>query len=417
MKHLMHAAVIGLLVQGCAGDADDASDDRGSDVSAQSSTLDAGLVKIDRTGLTNVGKDAGLDYADPAMWVCRPDMDPNECHANLDATEVLKDGGLSVVKHARAETPEFDCFYVYPTVDLSGKGNMVDFSETGVRLVRDALLGQGARFSRVCEVYAPLYRQTSLGTLPDGGVTTAGSDPLLGVGDVKAAFDYYLKNLNKGRPFVLLGHSQGTSMVSALIQSTVDVDPELRKRFISAVALGGGLNTEEGKTSGGTFKNVPTCTKAGETGCVIAYVSFAKEAPPPANALFGRATKSADGRQLQVDCTAPGPLAGNTGRYRGSYFAVKSNNPTFATTDLPAVTTPYVLYRDLFRGQCVNENGFSYHQLTVDPTDDDTRKIPGYRNLRLEGTGWGLHLVDYNPAVDDLIEAVTQQAAALKTRK
>ncbi|MET0342610.1 MAG: DUF3089 domain-containing protein [Polyangiales bacterium] len=414
MRHLIHAAVIGLVVQGCVGD--DAVDAPEAEVSAQTTTLDAGLVKVDRSGLTDVGKTGPLDYADPATWVCRPDMDPNECHANLDATEVLKDGGLNVIKHERAAAPAFDCFYVYPTVDLSGRGNMVDFSETGVRMVRDALLGQGARFSRVCEVFAPLYRQVSLGTLPDGGTSTAGSDPALAVGDVRAAFDYYLKNLNKGRPFVLIGHSQGTSMLTSLIQSTVDVDPELRKRFISGVLLGGGLSTEEGKITGGSFQNVPTCTKAGETGCVIAYVSYAKEAPPPENARFGRATKSADGKNLQVACTAPGPLAGNDGRYRGSYFSVSSNNPTFQTTDLPKVSTPYLLYRDLFRGRCVNEGGFSYHELVVDPTDDDTRKVPGYRNLRLEGAGWGLHLVDYNPAVDDLIDAVSQQAATLKSR-
>ena len=414
MRSLVHALAIGALLGGCAGEGSVEDTDLPA---SQQGGLDAGVNvnKIDRSGLKNVGKDAGINYADPAMWACRPGNDPNECDANLDATEVLKDGGLEVIKHQRAENPEFDCFYVYPTVDLSGRGNMVDFSESGMKLVQDALLGQGARFSRVCEVYAPLYRQVSLASLPDGGISREGSDPALAVGDVQAAFKYYIEHLNNGRKFVLLGHSQGTNMLMQVIASTVDKDPELRKRFISALLLGGGVNTEAGKTTGGTFQNVPTCTKRGQTGCVVAYVSYAKEAPPnPANALFGRNTKTADGRSLQAACTQPALLAGNTGRYRGSYFAVRSNNPTFQAESVgPPVTTPYVLYRDLFRSECVNQNGFSYLELSVDQTADDLRKVPSYRNLRLEGTGWGLHLVDYNPAVEDLIDLVTQQYAAM----
>ena len=72
--------------------------------------------KIDRTGLSNVGTDKPIDYADPRMWLCRPGNDPDECDANLDATELLADGSRKLVKHQKAAEPEVDCFYVYPTV-------------------------------------------------------------------------------------------------------------------------------------------------------------------------------------------------------------------------------------------------------------------------------------------------------------
>ena len=42
------------------------------------------------------------------------------------------------------------------------------------------------------------------------------------------------------------------------------------------------------------------------------------------------------------------------------------------------------------------------------------RQTPGYRNPTLESTGWGMHLVDYNLELDDLIEAVRLQGAAKK---
>jgi hypothetical protein len=44
----------------------------------------------------------------------------------------------------------------------------------------------------------------------------------------------------------------------------------------------------------------------------------------------------------------------------------------------------------------------------------DTRTAPTYRNPSLEAFGFGLHLVDYDAPLDDMIELVTRQAAAMK---
>ena len=87
-----------------------------------------------------------------------------------------------------------------------------------------------------------------------------------------------------------------------------------------------------------------------------------------------------------------------------------------ADGDIPAgVTTTFVLYRDEFSGKCVNEGGLSYHEVTLDPPDGDKRGTPPYRSTILESIGFGLHLVDYNIALDDLLDAVSKQAAtALK---
>ena len=38
------------------------------------------------------------------------------------------------------------------------------------------------------------------------------------------------------------------------------------------------------------------------------------------------------------------------------------------------------------------------------------------RNAELEQAGWGLHLSDFQPALDDLIDAVDQQAKAALAR-
>jgi hypothetical protein len=80
-------------------------------------------------------------------------------------------------------------------------------------------------------------------------------------------------------------------------------------------------------------------------------------------------------------------------------------------TTIPGVDTPFVLYRDLFRGKCMYENGQSWLEVSIEPQPTDTRMLPAYRNPLLESFGFGLHLVDFNIPLDDLIEIVKLQAA------
>jgi hypothetical protein len=362
---------------------------------------------VDRSALMDVGTTQPLDYGDHALWMCRPDNDPNECHRNLDATELKVDGSRSVVKHKPAEQPEFDCFYVYPTVLLSGAAQMTNFTNDGVQIVFDPLLSQGARFSSVCEVYAPLYRQTGL----SGGRPVAGADNGLAVQDVRDAFAYYLKHLNRGRKFVLIGHSQGTFMLTAMMQMDVDDNAEVRKQLISAVLIGGRIYVPPGQQVGGTFKNIPTCSKPAETGCVVAYVSYAAEAPPSSTSLFGGASEGNESA-----CVNPAILSGNSGAYKGSYFPTQVANPSFAA-DVPSpadIDTPFVLYRDVFKGECVTRNGFHYLEYTLLTDKNDPRGVPPWRHSAVDALGFGTHLVDFHVALEDLIDAVAKQAAAAR---
>lgn len=383
------------------GPAADAALDSGS--ASDGGTDASETFAIDRSGLSNVGTEP-LDYARRELWMCLPGNDPNACHQNLDATEIKPDGAQVKVPHVRAQNPEFDCFYVYPTVLLSGAAQMTDLTEQGVTPVLDPLLSQAARFSRVCEVYAPLYRQTGL----SGGVPVAGADNALALRDVRDAFAYYLEHLNRGRKFVLIGHSQGTFMLTAMIQMDLDNDAAKRARMISALLIGGRIYVPEGARVGGTFQNIPLCAEPGDTGCVIAYVSYAQESPPKMGALFGG---SMDGKPSA--CVDPAPLAGNSGAFKGSYFQVAVKNATFgADSPPPAVDTPFVLYREAFNGECVTREGFHYLEYSL--IANEARGIPPWRHSAVDALGFGTHLVDFHIAIDDLIEATAKQAAALR---
>lgn len=361
---------------------------------------------IDRSHLSDVGLTDPLDYSDPALWVCRPDHESNFCHHNIDATEILSDGSYQLVSHERAENPVFDCFYVYPTVLLSGEPNQTDFSD--ITIVADPLYSQASRFTSLCEMYAPLYRQAGLAT---GGVPIAGANGEVPLQDVKDAFAYYLEHFNQGRNFVLMGHSQGTLMLTRMMQDDLDNNPEVLSRMISALLIGGAVSVPEGELTGGTFQNIPLCSAPGDTGCVVHYVSYDADPPPAANAVFG----GSPGEGLEIACTNPALLADNPGRFQGAYLRTAFGNPSFAPDDpIPEdITTPFMLYRDTFRGECVKRDGRSYLEISVDPDEGDQRPPPPYQTILIRIIGMGLHLVDYNLPMGDLLKMVRLQAEAM----
>lgn len=429
MSHLVRTctwfAAVSMLA-GCSS----SSGSEGTVAPPGDASVDGGLFHIDRSGLKNVGTTNPLDYSNPNLWVCRPGIDSNPCHGDqgeLDTTELLPDGGTNVLKHQRAANPKFDCFYVYPTVYLTGSGNQTNLSDDSYPL--DAIMSQGARMSELCEVYAPLYRQVviSPGAAPaapaapvDAGASDAGAsaggglsgllsgpEAALALSDVRGAFKYYMDHFNSGRKFVLLGHSQGSGLLLAMMQQDIDVVAAVRAQMISAVLLGGGATVTAGQTTGGTFMNIPTCTRPGQTGCLVGYSSFDVLSPPGANTLFGIAPAG-----QETVCTEPGALAGNdAGPYGGSYFPTHINNPLLApTSPTPDAGTAFVLYRDAFQGQCVHQNGASYLQITDLVQPGDPRGTPPYVSTTAESLGFGLHLVDWNLPMQELIAIVAAQS-------
>ena len=391
---------------------------------AQAIGVEGQLFHIDRSKNSNVGTTSALDYSDPNLWACRPGIDVNPCygdHGELDTTELLPDGTTKLLKHTRPKNPTFDCFYVYPTVYLEGSGNRTDLND--ITYVLDALMAQGARLSELCEVYAPLYRQVVItpgaissglrdgGSIPtgDSGATAgrlSGPEAELAVGDVRNAFAYYLAHMNKGRKFVLMGHSQGSGMLIGMMQKDVDPVPDVRAKMLSALLIGGGATVAAGKKVGGSFQNVPTCSTPGETGCVVAYSSFDSATPPDAMALFGRATAG-----QEVACNDPGLLNGNAGPYKGSYFPTHLANALLAPSNphMPDPGTAFLLYRNAFQGTCTNQGGFSYLNIKLLEQANDPRGVPPYHSAA-ESIGFGLHLVDWAIPMQDIIETVAKQA-------
>src|SRR6185312_4254839 len=106
-----------------------------------------------------------------------------------------------------------------------------------------------------------------------------------------AAFHYYLDHYNHGRPYVLIGHSQGTIHLTRLLASEIENGPAAA-RLLSALLIGYAVEVPEGRPVGGSLQRTPLCTSNGQTGCVITYMSFRAGSPPQPDALLGRATRA-----------------------------------------------------------------------------------------------------------------------------
>ncbi len=355
-------------------------------------------------------------YADTANWLCHPDAD-DFCDEDLDATVVNADGTVEVEPFQPAEDPPIDCFYVYPTVSVDpGKNSDLlpdaDFEGYTVR-------NQAARLAAHCRLYAPTYRQVTLTALVEGLASEESSfdgEPLeIAYQSVLDAWKHYVANDNQGRGVVLVGHSQGSMVLRRLIQEEIDGDERLRSRLVSALLLGSTVRVPEGEDIGGDFANIPLCRDAAQTGCVISYASFRDTASPPADGFFGQAA------QGRAACTNPASLGGGRGTLRPYFESDRGAGPFEKAAFVRVIeepwvvdveiTTPWVTLPDFIEAECVVLDGSSYLEITVlaDPSDPRTDDIAGdIPPLPF----FGLHIIDANLAMGDLVEIVGRQAGA-----
>lgn len=136
-----------------------------------------------------------------------------------------------------------DVFYVYPTAYSASPGGPLISEIDNATMVAGAKYSfqkNATAFATVGNIYAPYYRQAdatyTLG-LPsiDAVYNFIGGTPTT---DVIAAFDYYIKNYNNNRPFILVSHSQGSTVVALLLQNYMKANPSVYQRMIAAYAIG-----------------------------------------------------------------------------------------------------------------------------------------------------------------------------------
>jgi hypothetical protein len=257
-------------------------------------------------------------------------------------------------------------------------------------------MAQASRFSTVCRVYAPMYREVTAPTLARyPRLDIPGADRAVAYASLQGAFDDYLAHLNDGRPIVLIGHSQGAATLIQLMRREIDGDPALRARLVLAILLGGNVEVKTGALTGGSFRHVPLCSRAAEAGCVIAYSSFPGE--PPRGALFGRPGQGvalqagqAPTAGLQVACVDPAAIGGGKALL-DSYFPSEGRVPT-----------PWAELPGLYSGQCRSGGGATWLQVDKATGAADKRPVVSER----AGPDWGYHADDVSLALGNLVADV-----------
>jgi hypothetical protein len=348
-----------------------------------------------------------IDYTQAANWLCLPGR-ADVCSTPQATTALNPNGYGSTGKSAVAKNPPLDCFYVYPTVSRDQALN----SDLNMSEEIGATVAQAARFASVCKVYVPKYRQMTVGAIV---AYSAGQDiakaATQAYGDVLAAWRDFLATRNNNRPFVLIGHSQGTVHLIQLIAREIEPNPAVHKRMKLAILAGFNVLVPQGKLVGGSFQKTPLCSKPGETGCVIAWTSFREKNVPPAGAIFG----IADRPGMTVACINPARPGSKEWVKLDSYWPAQSGYPipggpiTWSTEGAPP--TPWLHTQGLASGECVNDGPRGYFSVhtNADPNDKRTDRIGG--EVGIAGMfipGWGMHLADMSLVQGDLIRLVGQ---------
>lgn len=202
-----------------------------------------------------------LDYSQSKLWLALPEK--------TDYADVVPEYSGQIDGQANANA---DVFYIHPTTYFAGATKNDKFRKPSTkRIAKSVLLSQASTFNGCFKVYAPKYRQASLQIIRKN---TIESDRALdfAYADVKNAFDYYLKHNNKGRPFVIASHSQGSYHAMRLLYDFIEKDT-LSDQLIAAY-IGGYPVLKLQMDS--MFSTINYCDSAKQTGCLLNWQTLGK---------------------------------------------------------------------------------------------------------------------------------------------
>jgi hypothetical protein len=94
--------------------------------------------------------------------------------------------------------------------------------------------------------------------------------------DVRAAFLHYMKYENNGRPFIIVGHSQGSAHVERWLKEFWP-QPAYREKLVAAYAIGVSFSEKTLSELGG---GISVCATPEDTGCFISWNAFDRSGDP-----------------------------------------------------------------------------------------------------------------------------------------
>jgi len=205
-------------------------------------------------GSSSPSPNQGPDYSDKANWLALP--------SSQGAKEV-------------------DVFFLYPTVyQQSDPSDPMVCAIDNPQMqagAQAALTRTAAAFETVANIYAPYYEQAAIQVLSlpfDQQQSIVGGQP---TSDAVSAFDYYIKHYNKGRPFILAGHSQGSNIMINLMADYMKNNPDVYKRMIASYVPGYSITPQYLEQN----PELKFATGTNDTGVIISYNTVAPTTTMP----------------------------------------------------------------------------------------------------------------------------------------
>ncbi len=205
-----------------------------------------------------------------------PDGKPNYSDLNYWAAHPWKwDPSDSIPAPLRYDPKDslVDVFFLHPTTytskkKMKGQNADIDDDYTNAKTDYSTILFQASVFNQQCRVFAPRYRQAHITSFFLNDKEKAAEVFKLAYDDLKTAFEYYLKNWNKGRPIIIASHSQGSLLGEQLLKDFFE-DKELKNKLVVAYIIGWPVPKDY-------FTSLKMCTDSLQTGCICGWRTLKK---------------------------------------------------------------------------------------------------------------------------------------------
>lgn len=213
------------------------------------------MMSVPTTAFDDTPIPAAPDYANEDHWAALP--------WKKDSADWLPANTDYQDEQAKAK---IDVFFVYPTAAFYG-----DYWVAGLdNFLHTLIVDYGIQsqhttaFNGVGKIYTPRYRSVRMSIWGAKDRESMHKATALAYSDVERAFDHYMKHWNKGRPFIIVSHSQGTLHTIRLLREKFDGKP-LSKQLIAGYLVGNTIADMP------WFQHIPLCTSGEQTGCFVTW--------------------------------------------------------------------------------------------------------------------------------------------------
>jgi hypothetical protein len=204
------------------------------------------------------------DYSDLYYWASHPQKwDP----ADSIPKPLLNEKRDSVV----------DVFFLHPTTYTSKRkfkewNVEIDDAYHNAKTDYSSILYQASVFNQHARIFAPRFREAHIKTffLKDSILKQKNLE--LAYQDIKAAFEYYLKNWNHNRPIIIASHSQGSVHAERLLKEFFE-DKALKSQLVTAYVLGWPMPKQ-------SFISLKPCIDSTDINCLCSWRTYRKGFTP-----------------------------------------------------------------------------------------------------------------------------------------